>query len=250
MPDDIQKKIFSKNLLDLLESREKSQKEVANAIGVSPQTFNTWCQGAAIPRMGKVQLLADYFRIKKSDLIESKAAAPSQDPLRDYYDRLIRYLDSSPAHRQLISDAAHVRAEDIDLARQFLMRLADPGSSAPDLPDLDTVKSTGSVISDTLDTSGDTSRDFQRGFQALPNSNHGQAADPQEAPEKISRNAKKSCDCADTHVELTDEVLALVRDTPEVLAAEAEYIKKMSVKPPRKGATASPSTDAKGRKSG
>ena len=228
MPDEIQKKIFSKNLLDLLKSREKSQKEVANAIGVSPQTFNTWCQGVAIPRMGKVQLLADYFHIKKSDLIESKAAAPSQDPLRDYYDRLIRYLDSSPAHRQLISDAAHVRAEDIDLARQFLARLADPDSSAPELPELDT----------------------SANFQALPSSNHGQTADPQEAPEKILRNARNSCDCADTHVELTDETLALVRDTPEVLQAEAEYIKKMSVKPRRKGATASPSTDAKGRKSG
>ena len=228
MPDEIQKKIFSKNLLDLLESREKSQKEVANAIGVSPQTFNTWCQGVAIPRMGKVQLLADYFHIKKSDLIESKATAPSQDPLRDYYDRLIRYLDSSPAHLQLISDAAHVRAEDIDLARQFLMRLADPDSSAPELP--------------TLDTSAN--------FQALPSFNHGQSADPQEAPEKILRNARNSCDCADAHVDLTDEALALVRDTPEVLAAEAEYIKKMSVKPPRKGATASPSTDAEGRKSG
>ena len=239
MPDDIQKKIFSKNLLDLLESREKSQKEVANAIGVSPQTFNTWCQGVAIPRMGKVQLLADYFRIKKSDLIESKAAAPSQDPLRDYYDRLIRYLDSSPAHRQLISDASHVRAEDIDLARQFLTRLADPDSSAPELPALD-----------TLDTSEDTSTNFQGNFQALPGSNHGQATDPQEAPEKILRNARNSCDCVDARVELTDETLALVRDTPEVLLAEAEYIKKMSVKPPRKGATASPSTDAKGRKSG
>ncbi len=226
MPDDIQKKIFSKNLLDLLESREKSQKEVANAIGVSPQTFNTWCQGVAIPRMGKVQLLADYFHIKKSDLIESKAVVPSQDPLRDYYDRLIRYLDSSPAHRQLASDAAHVRAEDIDLARQFLARLADPDSSAPDLPDLATVKSTGSMISDTLDTS--------RSFQALPGANHGQAAEPQEP----------------ARVELTDETLALVRDTPEVLEAEAEYIKKMSVKPQKKGATASPSTDAAGRKSG
>ena len=230
MPDDIQKKIFSKNLLDLLESREKSQKEVANVIGVSPQTFNAWCRGVAIPRMGKVQLLADYFHIKKSDLIESKATAPSQDPLRDYYDRLIRYLDSSPAHRQLISDAAHVRAEDIDLARQFLTRLADPDSSAPDLPDLDTVNSTDSMILDTLDASPDTSRNFQ----ALPSANHGQAADPQEA----------------ARVELTDETLALVRDTPEVLEAEAEYIKKMSVKPPRKGATASPSTDAAGRKSG
>ena len=80
------------------------------------------------------------------------SAAPSQDSLRDYYDRLIRYLDSSPAHRRLISDAAHVRAEDIDLARQFLTRLADPDSSAPELP--------------VLDTSLDTSKNFQGNFQA------------------------------------------------------------------------------------
>lgn len=68
-----ERKIFSKNLNTLLEKTGKSQKEVAVAIHVSPQTFNTWCQGIAIPRMGKVQLLADYFHILKSDLIEDKS---------------------------------------------------------------------------------------------------------------------------------------------------------------------------------
>ncbi|MCH5261632.1 MAG: helix-turn-helix domain-containing protein [Lachnospiraceae bacterium] len=50
----------------------KTQREIAQAIDVSPQTFNTWCQGIAIPRMGKVQRLADYFNIGKSDLIDDK----------------------------------------------------------------------------------------------------------------------------------------------------------------------------------
>ena len=50
----------------------KTQKEVADAISVSPQTFNTWCQGIALPRMGKVQKLADYFHIEKSDLIDER----------------------------------------------------------------------------------------------------------------------------------------------------------------------------------
>lgn len=67
-----QKKIFSKNLVALLSQRNKTQKEVADAISVSPQTFNTWCQGIALPRMGKVQRLADYFNIEKSDLIDEK----------------------------------------------------------------------------------------------------------------------------------------------------------------------------------
>ncbi len=62
--------LFAKNLNKYLAISNKSQKEVADAIGVSPQTFNTWCQAIALPRMGKVQKLADYFHIGKSDLID------------------------------------------------------------------------------------------------------------------------------------------------------------------------------------
>ena len=226
---------LAKNIRYLRKKNNLSQDDIADLLGYkSYTTIQKWEMGVSEPPIGKLRALASRLGvdidvlattdIEKAELQEHLAS----DPLRDYYDRLIRYLDSSPAHRQLISDAAHVRAEDIDLARQFLMRLADPGSSAPELP--------------TLGTSAN--------FQSLPSSNHGQDTDPREAPEKILRNAKNSCDCADTHVELTDEALALVRDTPEVLEAEAEYIKKMSVKPRRKGATASPSTGAEGRKSG
>ena len=72
MNDLEQKEIFSKNLNRYLSLNNKTQREVAEAINVSPQTFNTWCQGIALPRMGKVQRLADYFGIGKSDLIDDK----------------------------------------------------------------------------------------------------------------------------------------------------------------------------------
>ena len=70
MSDELQKKIFSENLNRLLQGREKTQSEVAKEIDVSPQTFNTWTQGIAIPRMGKIQRLADYFHIEKSALLD------------------------------------------------------------------------------------------------------------------------------------------------------------------------------------
>ena len=73
MPDEEQKKIFAKNLNRYLSLSNKTQKEVADAIGVIPSTFNTWCQGIALPRMGKVQVLADYFGINKTDLIDEKS---------------------------------------------------------------------------------------------------------------------------------------------------------------------------------
>ena len=70
MSDELQKKIFAKNLNKFLEKSGKSQREVAQAIGVIPTTFNTWCLAQSLPRMGKIQALADYFKINKSDLIE------------------------------------------------------------------------------------------------------------------------------------------------------------------------------------
>ena len=72
MSDAEQKLIFSRNLNRYLIKSNKTQKEVAEAIGVIPSTFNTWCQGVALPRMGKVQALADYFGIQKTDLIDNK----------------------------------------------------------------------------------------------------------------------------------------------------------------------------------
>ena len=72
MTEDEQKKVFARNLNRYVDMSQKTQREIAQAIDVSPQTFNTWCQGIAIPRMGKVQRLADYFNIGKSDLIDDK----------------------------------------------------------------------------------------------------------------------------------------------------------------------------------
>lgn len=62
--------IFSRNLKRYLENSGKTQKEVAAAIYVSTGTFCDWMKGRAYPRMDKVQSLADYFGINKSDLVE------------------------------------------------------------------------------------------------------------------------------------------------------------------------------------
>lgn len=93
MADEEQKIIFSKNLNKYLSQSQKTQKEVAEAINVSPQTFNTWCQGIALPRMGKVQKLADYFGILKSDLIDNKEdLALTQHDKRDIAKDLDRIM--------------------------------------------------------------------------------------------------------------------------------------------------------------
>ena len=66
------KEVFSKNLRFYLETTDKTQKDVALAIGVTPASINEWIKGKKYPRIDKVEMLANYFGILKSDLIEDK----------------------------------------------------------------------------------------------------------------------------------------------------------------------------------
>lgn len=70
--DNLQKRIFAKNLNFYISKSNKQQNEVAKDLGFPPTTFNTWCVGKVMPKMGKVQALADYFGVLKSDLLEDK----------------------------------------------------------------------------------------------------------------------------------------------------------------------------------
>ena len=64
------KVILVNNLRRYLQLSGKNQKEVAFAIGVQPSTFCDWMNLRAYPRPEKVQALADYFGIKKADLVD------------------------------------------------------------------------------------------------------------------------------------------------------------------------------------
>lgn len=69
---DRQNEIFINNLKHFLNMTGKSQKIVALAIGVPVSTFSTWMVGKALPRMGTLQALADYFGCSITDLLEEK----------------------------------------------------------------------------------------------------------------------------------------------------------------------------------
>lgn len=66
------KNIFSRNLRYQMEKNGKSRQEVATALGISYFTITSWVNGSKYPRMDKVEMLANYFGILKSDLIEEK----------------------------------------------------------------------------------------------------------------------------------------------------------------------------------
>ena len=92
MTEEEQKRIFSKNLNYYISQSGKQQKEIANDLGYSPTTFNTWCVGKIIPNTGKIQKIADYFNIGKSDLLDDKSnTKDSQDDIMKKLDLKVMY---------------------------------------------------------------------------------------------------------------------------------------------------------------
>lgn len=73
MTDIGNKDVIAKNLLHYTTRSGKTQKELAAIIGVAPSTFNDWLKAKKYPRIDKIELLADYFGILKSDLIEERS---------------------------------------------------------------------------------------------------------------------------------------------------------------------------------
>lgn len=67
------KEVFAKNLRYYMEREGLTQKELSDVVGVSAPTFSDWINGKIYPRIDKVERLADYFGILKSDLIEEKS---------------------------------------------------------------------------------------------------------------------------------------------------------------------------------
>ena len=66
------KEVFAKNLKKYMELNGKSRREMCAALGYSYFTFSDWVNGKKMPRMDKVEQLANYFGILKSDLLEDK----------------------------------------------------------------------------------------------------------------------------------------------------------------------------------
>jgi transcriptional regulator with XRE-family HTH domain len=66
-------KVFVTNLKHYIQEKGVTQKGVAEAIGVSQGAFCDWMKLRAYPRMDKLQKLAEYFGIEKSDLVEDRS---------------------------------------------------------------------------------------------------------------------------------------------------------------------------------
>lgn len=95
------KSVFARNLQYHMDLEGKTRRDVCEALGFSYYTFSDWVNGKKYPRMDKVEMLANYFGISKSDLIEDKEEKPTAqgDELSEDMKELINCIKALPADK-------------------------------------------------------------------------------------------------------------------------------------------------------
>ena len=79
------KEIFANNLSFYMEKKGVDRNTLCAELDLKYTTVRDWLKGITYPRIGKIELLANYFNINKSDLIENKIsiAQPSDSLLEE-----------------------------------------------------------------------------------------------------------------------------------------------------------------------
>lgn len=116
-------KLFSSRLSNLMAERNINQREIAQIVGVSESTVGKWLLLKAIPRMGVIQKLADYFNVGKSYFLED-----IPDQTQGYYTdpevaELAEELRTNPKYRLLFDASKDLSKEDIDFVVDMIERL-------------------------------------------------------------------------------------------------------------------------------
>ena len=62
--------ILARNLQHYIERSGKDRRELAEIWGFPYSTLTEWINGRKYPRIDKIEIMANYFGIQKSDLIE------------------------------------------------------------------------------------------------------------------------------------------------------------------------------------
>lgn len=133
MTEKEQREMFAKNFRRFVDGSGKTQREIAKALGYSYTTVNTWYRGAALPNAAKIQTIADYFKIMKSELLDDPATVHAHGQSESYYvdaetRRLAQELHDDPELSVMLDAYKSLSPRDAKLVMEMVRRMQDEGA--------------------------------------------------------------------------------------------------------------------------
>lgn len=116
------KKIMAQNIQRLMDSRGIDRNKICADLGFKYTTFTDWVKGKTYPRIDKIEMMANYFGVSKSELVEA------HNPNEGYYTdpEVAEYankLKNNPDMRLLFDAAEDMTKDDIDYVVDLINRL-------------------------------------------------------------------------------------------------------------------------------
>lgn len=94
------KKILARNIKFYMKRKGVTNQQLCDDLGFKYTTFMDWIKAVTYPRIGKIEAMADYFGILKSDLIEDKGEEIKEpamfDGLSENQKKLIQFAQTVP----------------------------------------------------------------------------------------------------------------------------------------------------------
>ena len=66
------KEVFAKNLKYYMDMHDIDRNDICKILDIPYTTLSDWLNAKKYPRIDKIEIMANYFNIQKSDLIENK----------------------------------------------------------------------------------------------------------------------------------------------------------------------------------
>lgn len=113
------KMVFSKNLRRLMNEKGVSAKELSKTLDFPYTTLLSWLKAENYPRIDKIEAMAGYFGVLKSDLIEEKLTEEKKADNESLAEIIVR-LRMDAEFRQLVETLNGLDRERLQGVQQML----------------------------------------------------------------------------------------------------------------------------------
>lgn len=123
MSEEEYRKRFGKRLSYYMNLNNKNQMDLMKDLSLSSSTISSWCNGVRLPRMEKIEMLADYFGIEPSDLLDNKEDVPDEYYLNPETKKAAQEIFENKDLAMLFDAARDASPEDLRTVHTLLLAL-------------------------------------------------------------------------------------------------------------------------------
>lgn len=117
------KKIMARNIKRYMEQKGVTNQQLCEDLGFKYTTFLDWIKAVTYPRIGKIEAMADYFGILKSDLIEEKMTEEKEKDNEILAEIIVR-MRMDDEFRSLVESIYLLDSDKIQGVKQLLQAFA------------------------------------------------------------------------------------------------------------------------------